>query len=80
MDKAIMPTRMQQKIYDYIVEHPKASRQEIELGIYGPNYYTCGKTVAVHIYRINKVLRDRGLCIRGKRGRDGGYELIEVRA
>ena len=71
------------RIYNYLLTHQGASRSDVIAAVWaedpngGPEAVS---TVSVHINRMNKQLREKGLQIQGNLGREGGYRILPLKA
>ena len=77
----LFSSKIHQRIYDFIKTHPDSSRDEVLSAVYaedpngGPESIN---VISVHITRMNKQLRPKGLKIQGRLGSLGGYRVLPL--
>lgn len=69
--------RVQQKIYDFIREHPGCTRIQIIEGVYGQRPPATFNTVSVHLHNMRSTLGRLGVRIKTRRGPGSTYRLVK---
>jgi DNA-binding response OmpR family regulator len=66
------------RIYEFVRRHPRCTRDQIIDHVYAddPNGGPESRhTIAVHIYRLNRVLRPYGIVVRATKGHGANYSI-----
>lgn len=70
--------RVQQRIYEFIREHPGCSREQIMEGVYGTEQQpTTFNVISVHLHNMRSTLGQLGIRIKTRRGPGSTYRFVK---